>query len=311
VDREFLYAGDGPPSCHAATLAETEDGGLVAAWFGGTAEGEPDVGIRFARREAGGWSRSVEVARHQGVPCWNPVLYQAPAGPLLLFYKVGPSPLTWTGVLLRSGDGGRSWSAPEWLPAGILGPVKNKPHPLPDGTLVCGTSVESYRAWACWVERTPDLGRRWTRHGPIVLPGHPFGIIQPAVFGEGDRLAMLCRARDAGRIARAESADGGLTWSDAALLDLPQNNSGIDAVLLRDGRLLLAYNDTVTGRSPLNLAVSRDIGRTWAPGPVLEAGPGEFSYPAVIQARGGTIHVAYTWRRRRIGHAALAPDELP
>ena len=39
-------------SCHASTIAETPSGELVAAWFGGTEEGQPDVSIWTARRSA-------------------------------------------------------------------------------------------------------------------------------------------------------------------------------------------------------------------------------------------------------------------
>jgi predicted neuraminidase len=287
----------------------------VAAWFGGADEGAADVAIWLSRREGERWSPPEKVAAGEGVPCWNPVLHHTRSGTLLLFYKLGPSPQTWTGALIRSTDAGRTWSPPEQLPAGILGPIKNKPFELPNGTLVCGSSVESYRAWGCWVERTGDAGKTWSKHGPINLPGNPYGIIQPAVFGTangpGAHLAMLCRTRGVPRMARATSDDGGRTWSAASLIDLPQNNSGLDAVCLKDGRVVVVYNHTTTGRSPLNLAVSGDLGLTWKRGPVLEEAEGEYSYPAIIQGADGTIHVAYTWKRERIRYATLSPRDLP
>ena len=321
IRQEFIYQQAPFPSCHAATLAEVPPTGatgrsaLVAAWFGGTEEGAADVAIWLSRREGGGWSPPVKVAEAEGVPCWNPVLHHTRSGVLLLFYKLGPSPQTWTGALIRSVDGGRTWSTPEQLPAGILGAIKNKPLELPDGTLVCGSSVESYGAWGCWVERTPDGGKTWTKHGPISLPGNPYGIIQPAVFGTVDgpgiHLGMLCRVRGVPRMVRATSDDSGRTWSVAATIELPQNNSGLDAVSLKDGRVVLIYNHTTTGRSPLNLAVSGDLGRTWKPGPVLEEAEGEYSYPAIIQGADETIHAAYTWKRQRIRYATLSPRDLP
>src|SRR5690349_2893269 len=133
LTREFIYETAPFPSCHASTLAETPSG-LVAAWFGGKDEGEPDVGIWFARRDTKGrmWSAPVEVANgvqspEKRYPCWNPALFQAPGGPLLLFYKVGPQPTTWWGMLITSDDAGKTWSAPRRLPDGIFGPIKNKP----------------------------------------------------------------------------------------------------------------------------------------------------------------------------------------
>lgn len=310
--QEFLYERAPFPSCHAGTLAETSPGRFTAAWFGGEREGAPDVGIWVARNEGAGWSEPRRVAAHEGVPCWNPVLHQCARGPLLLFYHAGPSPMTWSCLLCRSEDEGRTWSPPELLPAGILGPIKNKPLELADGTLVCGSSVESWRAWSCWVEITPDRGRTWSKHGPIAMEGHPMGIIQPGLFplGEGG-VGMLCRTRDLPHAVRAESRDGGRTWNPPVPVALPQNNSGLDTVRLRDGRLVVIYNHTTRGRTPLNLAVSGDDGFTWIPGPVLESEPGEYSYPAILQGAGGEVHAVYTWRRERMRHAVIPLAALP
>jgi len=312
MQHEFVFDQAPFPSCHAATIVDTGRTGLVCAWFGGEQEGARDVAIWLAHRERGRWSPPRKVAEAPGVPCWNPVLHVCGNGPLLLFYKAGPSPQTWTGYVQRSTDAGRMWSAPDQLPAGILGPIKNKPFELRSGALVCGSSVESYRAWGCWVEITSDQGRTWTKHGPINQPGHLYGSIQPTVFGGPDgRLAMLCRTRDVHRVVRATSNDSGRTWSPLMEIDLPQNNSGLDAVRLADGRVVLIFNNTATGRTPLSTAVSADMGQTWKFGPPLETEPGEYSYPAVIQDRDGSIQVAYTWNRKRIRVATLTPDELP
>ncbi|HEU4752820.1 MAG TPA: exo-alpha-sialidase, partial [Armatimonadota bacterium] len=138
LQQSFLFEQAPFPSCHASTIAELPDRSLVAAWFGGKEEGAPDVGIWLSRKTGDRWTAPAQVAAGDGVPCWNPVLHQLRRGPLLLFYKMGPSPQTWSGLVQRSSDGGKSWSHPEMLPPGILGPIKNKPFELPDGTLVCG-----------------------------------------------------------------------------------------------------------------------------------------------------------------------------
>jgi predicted neuraminidase len=93
------------------------------------------------------------------------------------------------------------------------------------------------------------------------------------------------------------------------LIDLPNPNSGTDAVTLRDGRHLLVYNHTAKGRSPLNVAVSTD-GDTWQAALVLENEPGEYSYPAVIQTADGLVHAVYTWKRQRIKHVVIDPAKL-
>ena len=149
MQSEFIYETAPYPSCHASTIVESR-GKLVAAWFGGTAERHPDVGIWVAHFENGKWAPAVEVANgvessNVRYPCWNPVLFQPATGPLLLFYKVGPNPVDWWGMLMRSEDGGRTWSKPDRLPDGILGPIKNKPVQLSNGDILCPTSTEKRR----------------------------------------------------------------------------------------------------------------------------------------------------------------------
>ena len=296
------------PAAHASTLVETE-GGFVAAWFAGTREGHGDVGIWVARREDDRWWPPVEVADgrvafRRRFPCWNPVLFQPPAAPLLLFYKVGPSPSRWWGMLMTSDDGGRSWSEPRRLPDGILGPIKNKPILLPDGRLLCPSSDEEGR-WRVHLEWTDVSAEAW-RRGPPLNDGRAFAAIQPTLLTYPDsRIQLLCRTRQ-GAIGACWSEDGGESWTALAPTDLPNPDSGIDAVALADGRALLVYNHSQTGRTPLNLAISTD-GHAWSAAATLEHQPGEYSYPAIIQAADGTVHVTYTWNRRRIRHVALSP----
>ena len=311
VRSEFLFDAASFPACHASTITPTP-GGLVAAWFGGTAEGKPDVGIWAARHDGKAWSSPAEVARGeqdgQRLPCWNPVLYQPEGGPLLLFYKVGKGPRTWWGMMTTSPDGGQTWTPARRLPAGIFGPIKNKPVPLADGALLCPSSTEDAQGWRIHFERTRDFGQTWERTRAIAAPG--LNAIQPSVlFCPDGTLRALCRTRE-GRVAATSSRDGGATWADLAATDLPNPNSGTDAVTLADGRQLLVYNHTAEGRSPLNVAVAPPDGSSWGAALVLEAEPGEFSYPAVIQTPDGLVHITYTWNRRRIRHVVVDPARL-
>jgi len=314
VESEFIYETAPFPSCHASTIAEIPSGGLIAAWFGGKDEGDPSVGIWCARRgsEAANWSDVAEIAKEPPVPCWNPVLFVDRAKTLWLYYKAGTSPQTWSGMRKRSSDEGKTWSDAEVLPAGLLGPVRSKPIYLAGGTLLAGTSFESYRAWTGWVDRSEDDGRTWTRHGPIAVPGVNEGLIQPTLVEAkpGVVRAFLRSTRRIGAVCVATSTDGGRTWSPASATALPNPNAGIEALKLADGRVILVYNHTRSGRSPLNVAVSRDGGDTWDPPLVLEDEPGEYSYPAAIQSRDGRVHITYTWKRERIKHVALDPKGL-
>ena len=148
VTSEFVFTQAPFNECHASTLVELPEGDLLAAWFGGVHEGDRGVAIWGARHTAGSWSPPVVLARELGVPCWNPVLFCDRENKIWLFYKVGPSPETWTGAYRTSADG-MTWSDTTYLPAGLLGPIKNKPIMLSTGEILAGTSVESYGAWAC------------------------------------------------------------------------------------------------------------------------------------------------------------------
>jgi predicted neuraminidase len=317
---EFIYESGPYPSVHASTIVETTSHELVAAWFGGTRERSPDVGIWVSRKTKDGWTPSVEVAngvqpdgtRH---PTWNPVLFQPRSGPLMLFYKVGPSPESWWGMLRTSADGGRTWSEARRLPDGILGPIKNKPVQLRDGTILSPTSTESESepsSWQVHFERSSDGGKTWSATPPL-NDGTTIAAIQPSILFRGtqgdDALLAVGRTRQ-DRIFSTTSDDGGRTWSALSLIDsLPNPNAGIDAVTLADGRQLLVYNPTTRGRTPLAVATSRD-GRTWTKVLTLEDQPGEYSYPAVIQTSDGRVHVTYTWKRQRVKHVVIDPAKL-
>ncbi len=208
---------------------------------------------------------------------------------------------------MTSDDGGRTWSSARRLPDGILGPIKNKPVQLANGDILCPGSTED-DGWRIHFERTRD-GTKWEKTGPL-NDEKQFSAIQPTIlFHSNGRLQALGRTRQR-KIFQIWSDDQGKTWGPMTLTTLPNPNSGIDAVTLRDGRQLLVYNRTSTGRSPLNVALSRD-GLEWQSAVVLESVPGEFSYPAVIQATDGTVHITYTWKRRNIRHVAIDPERLP
>jgi predicted neuraminidase len=307
---EFIYESAPFPSCHASTIEETPEG-LVAAWFGGSDEGEPDVGIWVSRHDGNGWSAPVEVANgiespDRRYPTWNPVLFQMPGGPLTLYYKVGPTPRDWWGMVIHSHDHGKTWSKPERLADGILGPIKNKPI-LHEGKVIFPSSTE-HDGWKSHFEHSTDGGKTWTKTDSLD-DARQFGTIQPTLLvHRGGKLQALFRSRER-KIVESWSDDGGNTWSPLAATELPNPNSGIDAVTLPDGRFMLIYNHTPRGRSPLNVAVSED-GKHWQAALRLETEPGEYSYPAVIATKDGKVHITYTWKRKKIKHVELDPAKL-
>ena len=326
---ELIYSLDNRPTpeCHASTIEETENG-LIAAWFGGTHEKHQDVGIWTSINFNGVWSYPVEVAN--GVqndtlryPCWNPVLFQPQQGPLMLFYKVGPNPMQWWGMLMTSEDQGQTWSEPRKMGEGqhgdLLGPIKNRPYQLPDGTIICPTSIEyeddnEDDFWRVFFEISGDNGKSWTATD-YINDGIEFDAIQPSILAHGNnKLQVLCRTRQQ-VIAQSWSEDNGKTWGPMTSTGLPNPNSGTDAITLQDGRHLLVYNHTIrqgefpSGRDMLNVAISVD-GLQWKPVITLERQEGEYSYPTVIQSSDGLVHITYTYQRKSVKYVVIDPNQL-
>lgn len=313
----FIYETAPFPSCHAATLEETPTG-LVAAWFGGTNEGNSDVCIYMSRMEKGSWSVPVMIADGRindstRYACYNPVLYQVPGKELILFYKIGPNVVGWTGWMKRSYDQGLTWSHAERIPEGYLGPIKNKPV-LRDDLLVCPSSTEKF-GWRVHFEFTNDGGRSWSKTGPL-NNGNTLTGIQPSIlFHPGKTLQALCRSQD-GSLNETWSYDNGRSWTDLKATGLPNNNSGIDAITLKGGMHMMVFNHVKSDkgvwgpRSPLNLAISED-GQSWYSSVELAREEGaEFSYPYLFQTRDGLVHLVYTWKRQRIRHVVIDPAKV-
>lgn len=321
---EFIFEKAPSEQCHASTIVDLPNGDLLAAWFAGKREGDNSVEIRLSRKPLGGvWLSPQAVTNFSDVPCWNPVLFRDAQNRVWLFFKVGPDEMSWVGAYRTSDDGGTTWSDVVYLPAGLLGPIRNKPILLSNGEILAGTSREAgmrrgstrvapYWSWAAWVERSADGGKSWSIHGPIVFPGVNYGLIQPTLWESGPgHVRMLLRSTEKiGRICESTSTDGGRTWTPARATSLPNPNSGLDAVKMKDGRIALVYNHSLHARTPLNLAVSADDGKTWGFPNVLEDGPGEYSYPAIIQSGDGKLHITYTWKRRGIKHVVVNPRDI-
>lgn len=383
VEDQFLYEKASFPECHGATIVELKNGDLVASFFGGTKERNPDCCIWVCRKPKGATEWSAPYLAADGVfslndpqaplagitaestpagagpvastfvgdpaqarrkACWNPVLFQVPGGDLLLFYKIGLKVADWSGWLVRSKDGGKTWSKREPLPKGFLGPIKNKPEYV-DGRIICPSSTEGSEGWRIHFEISDDKGKTWKMVGPVeaemnvptalrkagvanaddqeggeAIKGEglkPIYAIQPSLLRHKDgRLQVLCRTRNA-QLATSWSSDNGNTWSKVTLADFPNNNSGTDAVTLKDGRHVLIYNDfsTLPGtpkgpRTPLCIAISED-GVNWKNVLTLEDSPiSQYSYPSIIQGKDGKLHAIYTWRRQRIAYKEIDLTKL-
>ena len=302
----FIYEEAPFPECHASTIVETGDG-FLASWFGGTYERNPDVCIYTSLLKDGNWGTPTLAA--DGIindtlryPCWNPVLYKRDNGDIILYYKVGPSPREWWGLYKISGDNGKSWSEAVEIPGNLLGPIKNKPQRLKDGSILNPTSFETEGKWNIYVEKSDQSLDNWEK---IEIDNNGFNAIQPTIlFHKNGAIQMLCRSKER-KIVETWSTDEGETWSPVEATTLVNNNSGIDAVTLTNGKHLLVCNPVEKGRNKLSLFKSDD-GKNWEEAIVLEDEPeGEFSYPAIIRAKNGDVHITYTYNRKKVKHVHI------
>ena len=355
---EFLYEKADFPQCHSASIVETKKGDLVATYFGGTKERNPDVCIWVSRKPKGsrewtkpqmvadgvepqplqpnpqgkesqvtsstkpafngqftplpGWTGNrgeASIGEQYREACWNPVLFEMPNGDLHLYFKIGPNVAGWKGWRVVSKDGGKTWGKREPLEEGMYGPVKNKPV-MNNGRLIAPTSDER-NGWKLYFEYSDDLGKTWKRTD-FVAADDGVKAIQPSIIVLPDgRLGALSRTRSR-HIGVTYSSDNGMTWSKLQLIETPNNNSGIDAVTLKDGTFAMICNDWPIeptkekgARTPLSILLSKD-GVNWNHWITLEDSPvSQYSYPSIIQSRDGHIHVVYTWRRQRVKHVEL------
>lgn len=320
VLEEYVFKKSPTKDCHASSILELANGDLLCTWFGGPKESDPEVKIWLSRKpKSGTWSTPKVVVDLHGKTVYNPVLVQLKGGEIQIYYLGGGID---NGQYIRSTDNGYTWSDPIQRPQGFVGPVVNKPVYMDDGTIIAGASLQEPQK-RIHVERSCDNGKTWTRTPDLSDPKSGFQLIQPTVLVHSQKkLQLLARPNGKGpdtKIAQTWSEDGGFTWSPVTNTTLPNNNSGIDAVKLKDGRFLLVYNhstreDSICGRKGrgiLTVAVTKD-GINWDAAAVLEyrTGAVQYSYPAVIQTKDGMVHITYSWHRKRIKHVVLDPSKL-
>ena len=321
--------------CHASTVLGLPDGSLLCCWFGGTHEGESDVGIYLSRRTEAGWSEP-KLLVNGAAANWNPVLFASADGRLLLFYKQGQQIADWQTWLMQSTDNGETWSGSQELVPGDVsggrGPVRNKPLRLASGRILAGASTE-HGIWKAFADISDDDGASWYKSSAVQIDGLQYqagektadsniavsqqsfygrGVIQPSLWQSADgSVHMLLRSSES-FVYRSDSADDGETWCSAYALSLPNNNSGLDLVRTAGGVLYLVCNPVAANwgqRSPLSLFQSTDDGASWQKLFDLETESAEFSYPAIISEDEDLV-LTYTYKRINIACVRLSADEL-
>lgn len=322
------------PSAHAATLAEVLPGDaafaasagqrlapvqLIAAWFGGSREGAADVSLYQSEwRVDASWSPAHEIMTRQKAErelgrnirkLGNPLIVTEP-GRLHLFF-VSVSYGGWAGSAInrsQSTDGGKNWQPAQRI---VTSPffnlstlVRNQGAWLTDGSLGLPVYHEFVNKHGEWLRLNPE-GRVLAKERMAM----PRATLQPAVVALDGQHAVAA-LRDAGpgenQVQWSETRDAGRSWQGSSARAIPNPNSAVAMIGLRDGTLLMACNPIGGNRNRLALLRSSDQGSTWTLAHVVEESTNdrdEFSYPALIQDSTGTIHLVYTWMRQGIRHA--------
>ncbi|MGC2638025.1 MAG: sialidase family protein [Acidobacteriaceae bacterium] len=332
------------PSAHAANVLQLRNGELLCTYYAGVWEGRPGVAIVLARLARGSsqWTPPVVVAQAAGRALENPVLFEAPGGTLWLFYTTqsGDAGQADAEILAQtSADAGRTWGKPRALVAHagsfdrqrlvVAGDAWLFPVYFTPGMDASDTSA---------VEITRDQGRTWKE---CAIPGSN-GLVQPdAIELAAHRFVAFFRSRYADWVYSSRSEDG-CTWTKPEATEIPNNNSSIQVARLRDGHLVMAFNNIQAGtmrskarsaaRWPLSVALSTDGGKTWPWVRDVDIGAGvpqetvpqtmagmdvreemqdflehriEYSYPSIVAMDDGTIAMEYTYRRRTIKYVAF------
>ncbi|MCB9945913.1 MAG: exo-alpha-sialidase [Geminicoccaceae bacterium] len=293
---------------HAAFLNVGADG-LQCLWFGGSLEGKSDISIWRSTLAGEGWAPAERLTDDRERSEQNPVQFQVPGGPPLLFHTAQPGG-NQDACVVRMRQVGRS---PRDLD-------------LPAGTFIRGPlAVRDDGAWLLPLFRCVSRpGERWTgSHDTAALaisedagaswrevdvPRSIGSVHMTLVSLGGERYAAFYRRRQADFVHRSESRDGGESWTAPQPTDVPNNNSSISAIRLHDGRIAIACNpvnaamhpearraslydelgegderpnasggcNPVWGvpRAPMTLCLSDDEGRSFGTRVLVEDGPG-------------------------------------
>jgi predicted neuraminidase len=326
VTRVFGPEHPGGAYKHPSSITELVGGDLYLTFYGGSGEYGGDTAVYGARKKKGktNWSLPVAIADTPDRSEGNPVIWQGPDGVVWLFYvnRYGP---TWSNARVKgkiSKDGAHTWSDSFMLTFEEGTMARSQPIVLHNDDYLLPLYHETgddregtVPSTVSFFLRYNPKAKTWTETNRIKST---MGNLQAQVAQLTDDYLVAYIRRggnflptDHGYLLRAESRDGGYTWSNAVETRFRNPNSAVDFIKLRSGNLLLVYNDNMNDRTPLTLAVSTDGDETYTYRRNIMTGDNTFAYPYAIQGRDGRIHIVCTTDgRTTILHAVLEENAI-
>ncbi len=312
------------PYKHPASIAELANGDLYLVYYGGKGEYANDTSVYGARRKKGAaaWEAPKVIAHDPFRATGNGVAWQAPDRVVWLFYVLRFG-ATWSDSRIAakiSTDNAETWSDASLLDLQQGSMVRCHPIVLANGDYLLpvyhevGDDPESVGAESASYFLRYDVRKKtWTRTNEI---HSRIGNIQPAVVRITDDYLVAYSRRGGnyaprrdGYLVRSESRDGGRTWTAGRDSEFPNPNSAVEFIRLRNGHLLLLYNDSMSARTPLRAALSEDNDKSYPFQRNVAEGRNDFAYPAAVQTADGLIHVVYTSDKRGVIHHATINED--
>lgn len=307
---------------HPPSITELDNGDLYVVYYGGEGEYEGDTAVYGSRLVKGTttWTRPAIIADTPERSEGNAVIWQAPDSVVWLFYITNYGP-TWSTSRIKyklSRDGAKTWTDSDMLAFELGSMVRGRPIVLSGGDYLLpvyhetGEDRERTASDTCsFFFRYDRKKKTWSESNRIFSAN---GNLQPAPVQISDN-HLIAYCRPGGNfepnvnrfVIRSESQDGGRTWTKGENSQFKNPNSAVDFIKLKNGHLLLVFNDTnVDDRMPLTVAISTDNDMTYPHRRNIVNKPGDTAaYPVAIQTRDGKIHVVYTSQNRQVVNQAI------